>query len=192
MKHFAIAIIAIALGACASASKPGAMVAEVTDATIIADNSPLRENVSVGEVTGGKETSPLWKSNVSNEDFAEALRQSLSAHAMLSMGEGTYRLDAKLIQLKQPMVAINSTVTSIVNYTLTDLASGETIFDETVEEAYTAKFGDALLGVERLRLANEGSIKQNISTLIRLLIERVDSAASTPPGEDQSDAPAKS
>lgn len=173
MKNLAILLCAIALSACAAASKPGAMVAELTEATIISDNSGLRQAVSVGDVGGGKETSPLWKSNVSSEDFAESLRQSFAAHAMLATDEGDYRLDAELIELKQPFAGFNMTVTSIVKYTLTDLATSDVVFEETIEEAYTAKTSDAFLGVERLRLANEGSIKGNITSLIKAMIEQV-------------------
>ena len=191
MKNLAILFCAIALSACAAASKPGAMVAELTEATIISETSTLREAVSVGEVSGGKETSPLWKSNVSSEDFAESLRQSFAAHAMLATDEGDYRLDAELVELKQPFAGFNMTVTSIVKYALTELSTGEVVFSETVEEAYTAKAGDAFLGVERLRLANEGSIKGNITTLISLMIKNVDAVAAPaekmePPSEDVS------
>ena len=31
---------------------------------------------------------------------------------------------------------------------------------------YTAKMGDAFVGTERLRLANEGAVRENISKLI--------------------------
>ena len=174
MRHFLILLCALAVSACASASNPGAMIAELSDATIIDDASALRQNVSVGEVSGGKETNPLWTSEVSNEDFAEALRQSFSAHAMLATETGRYRLDATLEKLKQPFAGFNMTVTSTVNYTLTDLESGDVLFTETIEEAYTAEMGDAFMGVKRLQLANEGSIKQNISSLIKLMIETVD------------------
>lgn len=188
MKNLAILLCAIALSACAAASKPGAMVAELTEATIISENSTLRENVSVGDVNGGKETSPLWKSNVSSDDFAESLRQSFAAHAMLATDEGNYRLDAELMKLKQPFAGFNMTVTSTVKYTLTDIATSNVVFEETVEEAYTAKTGDAFLGVERLRLANEGSIKGNISSLIKLMIGHVDAGEAPSPEATEGEA----
>jgi hypothetical protein len=190
MKKLFILLSALALTACASASKPGAMIAELTDETIIDDNSPLREAISVGEITGGKETNPLWTSKVSNEGFAEALRQSFAAHAMLATQDGAYRLDAEMMKLKQPIMGFNATVTSTVSYTLTDLETDDVVFEEIVTEAYTAKMGDALLGVERLRLANEGSIRTNIATLIKLMIEQLGapSDAITEPEEEAEEA----
>lgn len=183
MKHVVLALFALTLGACAAASKPGAMVPELTNETIIKEASALRETVSVGTVGGGKETNPLWTSEVSNTDFAEALRQSFAAHAMLATETGVYRLDAELVELKQPFAGFNMTVTSIVNYTLTNVETDEVVLEETISEAYTAKAGDAFVGVKRLQLANEGSIKSNISSLIALMIDRVDGAADAPAEE---------
>ena len=184
MKRLILLAAAAALSACASASKPGAMVAPVVEANIIADDSPLREAFVVGAVNGGKETNPLWTSEVSNTDFAEALRQSLAAHAMLSAVEGKYRLDAEMLKLKQPFAGFNMIVTSTVRYTVTDVAGGAIVLDETVETPYTAEVGDSFLAVKRLQLANEGSIKSNISKLIELLIANLGVA---PPA----DAPAE-
>ena len=174
MNKLIVSIAALSLAACASASDPGAMLAEVSEETIISESSVLANAISMGEVSGGKETNPLWTSEVSSEDFAEALRQSFAAHAMLATENGDYRLDATLEELKQPFAGFNMTVTSIVNYTLTDLSTGEVVLEETVEEAYTAQMGDAFVGTKRLQLANEGSIKSNITTIIKKIIEDVD------------------
>ena len=174
MRIHIIALGALSLAACASASNPGAMVADLTESTIIQETSPLRENVTVGDVDGGKETNPLWTSEVSNEAFAEALRQSFAAHAILATAQGDYRLDAELVKLKQPFAGFNMTVTSTVNYILTEVSTGNTVFEETIETAHTAKTGDAFMAVKRLQLANEGSIKNNISALIEKMIASVD------------------
>lgn len=166
---------ALSLAACASASKPGAMVASVQESAIIPDTSPLRGAITVADVTGGKETNPLWTSKVSNADFSEALRQTLAAHAMLAPGaEGRYVLKAELLALKQPLAGFNMSVTSKVRYVMSE--SGAAVFDETVEHKHTAKTNEAFLGIERLRLANEGSIKGNIGEFIRRLTEKFSGA----------------
>jgi len=165
---------ALMLTACATASQPGAMVPAVNAQSIVSSQSALFESVSIGDVGGGKETNPLWTSQVSSEGFTEALRQSFAAHAMLATDEGDYRLDAELMKLKQPFAGTNMSVTSDVKYTLTNLQTDAVVFDETISEKYTASFGDAFVGVKRLQLANEGSIKSNISALIDMMIEKVD------------------
>lgn len=174
MRFVLLAAAAFSLVACASASKPGAMVAELTDATIIRDDSALRSAFAVGAVTGGKETSPLWKSNVSSEDFAEALRQSLAGHALLAATDGKYVVDAELVEVKQPIAGFNMTVTSTVKYKVTDTATSSVVLERDVVNEYTAKMGDAFVGVERLRLANEGSMKGNIAQFIETLVNTMD------------------
>ena len=176
MKRLLILALAAGLGACASASKPGAMVAPVAQQNIIGDDSPARQAITVAEVKGGKETNPLWTSEVSNADFAEALRQSLAAHAMLAAADGRYVLAAELQKLKQPFAGFDMTVTATVRYTLTDSATGAVLIDEVVETPYTAKMGDAFVGVKRLQLANEGSIKANISKIIDLMVAKIGAA----------------
>lgn len=177
MRIALLAAAALSLAACASASKPGAMVAELTDATIISDDSALRSAFNVGAVTGGKETSPLWKSNVSSEDFAEALRQSLAGHALLASTGGKYVVDAELVEVKQPLAGFNMTVTSTVKYKVTDAAASTVVLEENVVNEYTAKMGDAFVGVERLRLANEGSMKGNIGQFIEALVKKMEAPA---------------
>lgn len=177
MKIRTIAIMAAAaylVSACASGANPTAMVPDVTAANQIGMSSPLYEEVSVGNVSGGRETNPLWTSQVSSEDFAEALRRSFSAHAMLATDTGTYRLDAELVELNQPFMGINMTVNSTVQYTLTNVQTGEVVYDQLIAENHTATVGDAFVGVTRLRMANEGSIRANIDRMIGEIIEAVE------------------
>jgi len=175
MKRFIIlGAAALLLSACASASQSGAMVPAVNASSIVTSQSGLFESVSVGDVSGGKETSPLWTSQVSTDDFAEALKQTFAAHAMLASDDGNYRLDAELVKLKQPFAGIDMSVTSDVKYTLTNVNTGTVVFDEVISETYKAEFGDSLLAVKRLQLANEGSIKTNLSKLIAKMIMSVD------------------
>jgi hypothetical protein len=62
------------------------------------------------------------------------------------------------------------TVTAKVRYTVMAGDSPGAKFDETIETPYTAKLSDAFLGIERLRLANEGAIKENIKAFIAKLV----------------------
>ena len=178
MKKFILLSAALCLTACATASQPGAMVPEIVSANVISSSSKLSQSVEMGTVEGGKETNPLWTSQVSNEDFTEALTQSLAAHAMLATETATYRLDAEMVELKQPFAGIDMTVSSTVKYTLTNLSTNNVVYENTVEEDYSAKFGDALVAVKRLQLANEGSIKSNISAMLSDMIAKVDGASS--------------
>jgi hypothetical protein len=58
------------------------------------------------------------------------------------------------------------TVTSTVRYSLVDAKSLKEVYGRTTQISFTAKFSDSLLGAERLRIANEGAVKENIKLLL--------------------------
>jgi hypothetical protein len=116
-----------------------------------------------------KKIDPLWKSNVGDEQFKEALVESLKQYLMETETGGHYTLNAELVKVKQPLAGFNVTVISTVKYTPTDASTGGVAWNKQIEHAYRAKFGDSLYGVTRLKLANEGSIKGNILELIEAL-----------------------
>jgi len=128
----------------------------------------LRQNVAIKDVTGGQETNPMWTSQVSSAEFERALESSLRAANVLQPNRqaGRFTLTAYLDKLEQPLVGINMTVTATVTYTLVERSTGKTSWEKTISTPYTAKFGDSLLGVERLKLANEGAVRTNITDLI--------------------------
>lgn len=170
------------LAGCASPARVGAMTAETTQATLIQAGSPLSHSIEVGTISGGEKTNPLWTSQVGNPEFEQALTQSLQVNTMLANGSGKYRLDANLENLAQPFGGFDMTVTSRVRYKLTDKATGKLAFEQAIEASHTATVGDAFAGYERLRLANEGSIKQNISMFLDALVQafKAKPASTTP------------
>jgi hypothetical protein len=56
-----------------------------------------------------------------------------------------------------------------VRYVLIESATGKVILDEQVRAEHTATGGDAFYGPDRLRLANEGSARKNITALVAKL-----------------------
>ena len=166
----ALLVLALGLSACASGAKPGAMMAPNAAQTTISANSNLREAVGMGQVSGGRETNPLLVSDVSSSDMAEALRLSLSARTMLAIRDERFRLEANMINLQQPMMGLDMTVTSKVRYRLTRLSDNTIVFEREITAPFTAAFSSSLIGVERLKLANEGSIRENIAQFLAALI----------------------
>jgi hypothetical protein len=169
-KALSVALLLAGLSACASAAKPGAMAVAVSQSTLINETSGLHKAIETPAVDGGKETSPLWKSNVSSKDFAEALRQTLAANTMLASDSGRFKLNAALIELKQPLVGLSLTVTARVKYSLSEAAGGKVIWEKEITTPYTAKMGDAFVAVKRLQLANEGAIRENIKQFVEQLV----------------------
>jgi hypothetical protein len=178
-KRLSALALLLALGACASGATPGAMTVPLSEQTMLAEGSRLRQSVQVGSINGGRDTNPLWTSQVSDADFATALRQSLGTHAMLSINNQLFRVDAQMVGLDQPLAGLDLEVRSRVRYRVTQVATGATVLDQEIAAAYTAPFSASFLAIERLRLANEGSIRENIRQFLVALIaaERSNPAA---------------
>ena len=156
-----IAIAAIQLAACATAAKPEAMVA-VSPASAQPFPQSLQHAMCVRTVTGGQKTNALWVSKVDDQGFKTALTSSLSGAGLVGEGSAcTFPVDVNLLGLSQPIAGFDMTVTSHVNYKVFDTA-GQPVVLATVDTPYTANFSAAFVGTERLRLANEGSIRTNI------------------------------
>lgn len=173
--------LALVLGGCAAPARVDQMqVASSLATRSTAASSTLKESIAVKDVTGGKETNPLWISNVSSADFSRALEASLKDAGLLSANNqaSKYLLVAHLQKLEQPFMGASMTVTATVQYSLVDRTTNQEVFARTVSLPYTAAWNDAFLGSERLKLANEGAVRVNIQQLIdALLAARLSSMA---------------
>ena len=151
-----------ALNACATAAKPEAMVAAPPAAAAKPFPQPLQHAMCVRDVTGGEKTNPLWVSKVDDAGFKIALNTSLDGAGLTAPATGcSFPVDVNLLGLSQPFAGFDMTVTAHVNYKVYD-AAGQPLLLATIDSPYTAKFSDSLVAVERLRLANEGSIRMSI------------------------------
>jgi hypothetical protein len=158
---------AASLTGCATASKPESMV----PATIVAATRTSTSDISV-LVAGGKETSKMGASQISDDAFAQALRDSITKAALfkaVAPNGGRYKLSAFIGKVDQPTMGFSMTVKMEVSYTLVDTQSGATVWSKNIPSTYTAKAGEAFAGVTRLRLANEGAAKDNIQQAITAL-----------------------
>jgi hypothetical protein len=163
--------LGITLSACVSGARSGAMTPALAPSALISEASPLHNAIQVGSVTGGSETNPLWKSNVSDANFRTALEQALLLHTMAAGDPAHFILNAELISLDQPFMGFDMTVTAKVRYRLLVQRSQQVLLEEVVNTPYTAKLGDSLLGSERLRLANEGAMRENIAAFVQKLLD---------------------
>ena len=124
---------------------------------------------AVGGVGGGEETNPLWTSEIDATSFKEALIASMTNYGIYD-SSSDMKVLAVLEEVDQPFMGISMTVTTIVNYRVVD-ETDQVLFERKVAAPYTAEFSDSFYGVERLRLANEGSARANIDRFIEILIE---------------------
>jgi hypothetical protein len=160
-----------ALGACATAAQPGRMVPESALFPSYGPDSPLRDAIAISKVGGGEKTNPLLVSKVGDEELHETLRLSLKQCGLLSTSDvaAPFRLEVFLIELKQPRGGLTAIVDSVIRYKLTRSGDDQVVYDDIITASYKATVGDALYGPQRLKLANEGSIRANIATFLENL-----------------------
>ena len=162
----------IIVSGCATPARMTQMKAEPNSWTKAHTTTPLINSISIKHVDGGKETNRIGKSQIGNEAFKDALTISLLDAELLAAGSnGAYALEAKIINVEQPTFGLNLTAVTNIQYTLTRVEDSNEIFSETIEAPYTAQFTDSLVGHARLKLANEGSVRNNIAQLIEKLYQ---------------------
>lgn len=167
-----LGLIALALlTGCAAPARIEQMAVDSPGVPIV--NTPLKKSVAVIEVTGGRETNPMWSSQVSSESFQRALELSLRNVGLSDplIGANKYHLTADILQVSQPMLGLDMTVSANVRYSLIDTSTRKEVFSKVLMASYTAKFSDAFAGGERLKLANEGAVKTNIQLLVSELLQ---------------------
>lgn len=158
-------VVVTVLGGCASPASHLAMSPTANELPIATSASHLRGLVAVRNVTGGKDTNPLWTSQVDASAFKLALQNSLASSGMAAVNPSSakYIVDADLKALHQPLFGLTFDVESTVQYTVESAGVGQ---DVTVKAVGTASVSDAFAGVERLKMANERSIKENIKAFL--------------------------
>ena len=68
--------------------------------------------------------------------------------------------------LSDPIIGFSFTVESDVYYRVTRSSDSADIFAESINASGTARASEAFVGTERLRIAKEYSIKENIGAFI--------------------------
>lgn len=160
------------LGGCATPAEPTSMTVQPGAVAASTQNNRFAGAIAIKDVNGGEATNPLWTSEISNAGFREALRQSLANAGLLSQyGTAKYDLHATLVNTDQPFIGLDMTVTTHVSYLLEERKPFHVWYDQSIAAPYTATFSDAPLGFVRLKLANEGSVRENI----RMFLEDVTS-----------------
>jgi hypothetical protein len=127
--------------------------------------------VSIHESIGGKETNPLWTSQISNKAFTEALSNALTQsgvfQSVIKGGDADYILDVSILDYDQPWMGADIDISMNTKWELTNSKTLVPVWSETFKTSYRAKLADALIAAERLQKANEGSVRTNIKEGIK-------------------------
>ena len=163
MKKFLIACLAApALAGCVTASETTALIPQA--ALSLPTDSRLNEAVSVTTLSQSNDSA--FSAQVSDEALADALTAALRQNGLLSVDEGVYSVVPRLVHLEQPMAGFDMTVTATINYLVKATDTGSVVLDKTISSTFTAGATSAFAGATRVRLANEGAVRDNISEFI--------------------------
>jgi hypothetical protein len=163
----ACAALGLFFGGCAAPSNSANMAAKLA-----APVAKHPESVTVA-VTGGSETSKMGASKISDADFADAIRASITQTGLFARiaeaGKGDFNLDVQIVRLDQPTFGASFTVNIETTWRLVRQRDQSVIWQKAVMSSFTATMGDAFAGVTRLRLANEGAARKNIEDALTQL-----------------------
>jgi hypothetical protein len=167
MKTFAVWAAGLAcalLAACATPSRPEAMA---TAATPAAHKSAASV---VLEVTGGRATQSTYTPQISNEDFATALRNSIEQSGAFARVPAAppadYRLIAYIGRLDSPMMGMTVRVELEVGYQLIEIATNRKVWAKNIATQYTVPSDKAYAFVDRVRIGNEAAARANIEQML--------------------------
>lgn len=158
----------LAIGGCASATKPEAMIVQTPDGV---EYNTISETVHV-ITEGGMETSSVGASQISNADFQLAIVESIKKSRLFldiaeNTSEASYILYASIIDVEQPTMGFSMTVSIEVAWSLSRVEDKKPVWRSSHQSTYTASAGAAFAGVTRLRLATEGAAKENIEWALK-------------------------
>ena len=124
--------------------------------------------ICVNESNGGSMTLPFWLPQIPNDNFTEALKSSLLISGAFSEltdnWEEEWGLVPQIIEVDQPFFGFNTTVKTKIRYTL--FFKGKQVYELETNESGTAKSGEHFLPSERLKMANEYSVRASFKKFI--------------------------
>lgn len=160
------------LGGCATPAASEAMIPETAS---VEKTHPYSVNV---DVTGGRATEPIGQPQVANEAFAEAITETLEETETFAKVKknkaGNYRLSVIIFNVQQPSSSSggSASVTMESGWTLTNLLTGDVVWQKALRSTYTAASNSELTFNGRLKKAVEGAardnIKQGVTEIMRL------------------------
>jgi hypothetical protein len=157
-----VALIAPGLAACATQQ---AMT--VADSAVVASNPKYRNAVAVRSVTGGRLMNAATVMGVEDEPFKAALENSLAVNGYLAKsGTPRFYVDAEIVNLDQPFIGLDFDVTAEVTYKVSGASAPSSY---PIKTTARATFSDSPIGADRMRIANERVMQQNIKQFLLAL-----------------------
>jgi len=103
---------------------------------------------------------------VKNADIQAAVSSALAGSGLFGGGEDKFRVTLSVLSIENPMFGLDLESKLRIRWRLTNASTGAELWTETISSSHVAKLGDHLIAAERIKLANAGSIKANITQAI--------------------------
>lgn len=138
---------------------------------------PVTEKtLAIARVTGGRDTNPFLSPLIENGRFRHALMTTLEKAGLFRKvfydQNGDYLFYAEIVT--QDVVAgLSMTSVLTVRYRLVETWTKKELWHARIPSRYDARLTEALFGVTRVRKAHEGSVRENLRTLLERLAEFV-------------------
>jgi len=100
------------------------------------------------------------------KEYAEAISTSLINAGYAAHAKEKYTLDASLLSVSNPAPGFSQTVTCEARYQLTNINTGEKVYDETIKESYTTEFEENSSATERWKLSTARAIRETITHMM--------------------------
>ena len=152
-----------AIGGLSGCASPASTKAMVTDNIPVLQRHPYTVSI---RTQGGSETGAMDIANISNDDFAKAIEESIIKSGLftkvIQTQDSNYSLNVTIINTSKPMFGTRFTIDMEAAWSLVNTVNKDIVMRESIKSSYTATMGDAFAGATRFRLALEGSARENI------------------------------
>ncbi len=157
------------LAGCAT---PATRQALVVDDTSFSAKNPYSVSVSA---SGGGETGAMDYTNISNENLAGAIKESIVKTGLFTSvvksDDADYKLSVSLISMSKPMFGLDFKIDMEMAWSLVNTRTGEAVMRESIKSSHTATPSDAFVAATRVRLAVEGAAQSNIRQGLQKIAE---------------------
>ena len=160
LRFLIIAPLVVWLSSCASPANKQELIASEISYGV---HHPYSVSVVAA---GGGETDAVGYTNITNEDLAWAVEESIVKTGLFSSvvkgNNADYKLSVTLVSMTKPMFGASFTIHMEMSWSLVNLKTGDAVMRESIHSSHTTSAGAAFAAVTRIRMAVEGAAEENI------------------------------
>lgn len=138
----------------------------------ISPSRQIDKRVTIMPVLGGRGSTFGREAYITNEQYGDALRQTIEESGIFSAVTEADQADVKLhseIITITTEGGISPHYAIVVQYWVTDAATGRELWRKGINTRHTVNWDEAFAGATRIILAVEGATKKNLTRLVNAL-----------------------